>query len=72
MDGSRLAGLGWTPKISFSDGLARTVDWFRANESWWRAARDGDWATYSETQYGQRLADAVPAMQPGPPTREPA
>jgi dTDP-glucose 4,6-dehydratase len=72
MDGSRLAGLGWTPKVPFPDGLARTVDWFRANESWWRAAHDGDWATYYETQYGQRLADAVPAMQPGPTTREPA
>ena len=28
---------------SFEDGLAATVDWYRANEAWWRAARSGDW-----------------------------
>jgi dTDP-glucose 4,6-dehydratase len=26
-----LRGLGWEPKTSFEDGLAGTVDWFRAN-----------------------------------------
>ncbi|MFN2544850.1 MAG: dTDP-glucose 4,6-dehydratase [Actinomycetota bacterium] len=26
----RLAALGWKPEVSFDDGLARTVDWFRA------------------------------------------
>ena len=29
--------------MAFEDGLAATVDWFRANEPWWRAARSGDW-----------------------------
>jgi dTDP-glucose 4,6-dehydratase len=27
----RLRDLGWTPKVSFEEGLARTVEWFRAN-----------------------------------------
>jgi dTDP-glucose 4,6-dehydratase len=55
MDGSKLAALGWQPKTSFEDGLARTVDWFVANEPWWRAARSGDWDAYYERQYGSRL-----------------
>ena len=55
MDGSKLAALGWQPTTSFEDGLARTVDWFVANEPWWRAARSGDWDAYYERQYGSRL-----------------
>ncbi len=55
MDGSKLAALGWQPTTSFEDGLARTVDWFIANEPWWRAARSGDWDAYYERQYGSRL-----------------
>jgi dTDP-glucose 4,6-dehydratase len=28
--------LGYEPATGFDDGLAATVDWYRANESWWR------------------------------------
>jgi dTDP-glucose 4,6-dehydratase len=27
---------GWSAKTSFDDGLARTVDWYRENEAWWK------------------------------------
>jgi len=56
MDGSRLAALGWRPATAFEDGLAATVDWYKANEAWWRAARSGDWDGWYERQYGHRLA----------------
>jgi dTDP-glucose 4,6-dehydratase len=56
LDGSKLAALGWENRTSFGDGLAATIDWFRANEPWWRAARSGDWDAYYEQQYGARLA----------------
>jgi dTDP-glucose 4,6-dehydratase len=36
VDSSRLRALGWSPRVSFDDGIARTVDWYRNNESWWR------------------------------------
>lgn len=39
--------LGWGQAESFETGLARTIDWYLANETWWRPLRD---------QYvGQRL-----------------
>jgi hypothetical protein len=58
MDGSKLASLGWTNRVAFADGLAATIDWFRANEEWWRAARSGEWDAYYERQYAGRLASA--------------
>ena len=68
MDGSKLAALGWRPRISFEEGLAKTIDWFLANESWWRAARSGDWDAYYERQYGRRLAQGEPAAALDRPT----
>jgi dTDP-glucose 4,6-dehydratase len=59
MDGSKLAALGWRPSTDFADGLAQTVDWFVANEAWWRSARSGDWDAYYERQYGSRLRTAT-------------
>ena len=61
LDGSRLAALGWRNRVSFDEGLAATVDWFRANEAWWRAAKSGDWDAYYERQYGARLAASTEA-----------
>jgi len=61
MDGSKLAALGWRNRIAFDEGLASTVEWFRANEAWWRAIKSGDWTAYYERQYGARLAGSTEA-----------
>jgi dTDP-glucose 4,6-dehydratase len=58
MDGARIAALGWSPQVPFAAGLAATVDWYVANEAWWRAARSDDWDAYYERQYGARLRSA--------------
>ena len=34
--------LAWRPSVTLEQGLARTVDWFLANEPWWRALQDRD------------------------------
>jgi dTDP-glucose 4,6-dehydratase len=35
-DGSKLAALGWQPKMSFEEGLKITFDWYsRFGETWW-------------------------------------
>lgn len=60
MDGRKLAALGWRPTVRAVDGIPRTVDWFVANEPWWRATRSGDWDAYYERQYGARLRNGEP------------
>ncbi|MCC1481795.1 dTDP-glucose 4,6-dehydratase [Roseibaca sp. Y0-43] len=32
--------LGWRPSVTVEEGLARTVDWYLANEDWWRALQN--------------------------------
>ena len=32
--------LGWRPSVTLEEGLARTVDWYLANEGWWRPLLD--------------------------------
>jgi dTDP-glucose 4,6-dehydratase len=31
--------LGWRPDVTFQEGLARTVEWYGENQSWWRRIR---------------------------------
>jgi dTDP-glucose 4,6-dehydratase len=61
MDGSKLHALGWRNRTSFADGLPRTIDWFVANEPWWRAIKSGEWDAYYRRQYERRLATSVEA-----------
>jgi dTDP-glucose 4,6-dehydratase len=32
--------LGWTPSISFEDGIASTVQWYAEHRAWWEPLRD--------------------------------
>ena len=56
LDTAKLRGLGWTPQVPFDTGLRDTVEWYRANEWWWRPIREQDEAfkTYYRVQYGNR------------------
>ncbi len=40
--------LGWTPQETFETGLRKTVEWYLANETWWKRVQDGSYQ-------GQRL-----------------
>ncbi|CAF1116607.1 unnamed protein product [Brachionus calyciflorus] len=35
IDSSKLIELGWEQKISFDDGLVRTIEWYKANQNYW-------------------------------------
>jgi len=48
--------LGWTPRRTFQQGLEATVQWYIAQEPWWRHVKSGAYRQYYETQYKARLA----------------
>jgi dTDP-glucose 4,6-dehydratase len=40
--------LGWQPRFAdFESGLARTIEWYQANEAWWRPHKQRTEATYA-------------------------
>jgi len=39
VDDTKLRALGYAPRVSFRQGLAQTVQWYRDNPDWWRALR---------------------------------
>jgi len=49
IDSSKLRGdLGWSPAYrDFEAGLAATIDWYRANQSWWTPSKDATEAFYA-------------------------
>ncbi len=45
--------LGWQPRTSFEDGMKQTVEWYKANENWWRNIKNGNYLEYYKKQYGE-------------------
>jgi len=43
--------LGWTPSLTFEEGLEQTVDWYLGNEQWLDKVTSGDYLKYYEKQY---------------------
>ncbi|MBI4401103.1 MAG: dTDP-glucose 4,6-dehydratase [Nitrospirae bacterium] len=59
VDCSRLPTLGWAPTVPFEEGLRATVDWYRNHEAWWRKIKSGEFRSYYERMYQQRLKDGT-------------
>ncbi len=54
LDTSKIALLGWQPRVDFERGLADTIAWYKENESWWRPIKSGEFREYYEQQYAAR------------------
>lgn len=48
IDASSTRALGWKPEVNFVEGLHRTIQWYRDNESWWRPQKIATEAKYAE------------------------
>jgi dTDP-glucose 4,6-dehydratase len=56
LDTAKLRAMGWAPRVAFEAGLEDAVEWYRANEWWWRPIKEQDAAyrAFHEAQYGAR------------------
>ena len=59
VDITRASGLGWRPRHTFEDALARTVAWYRENETWWRTIKEmpGEFQNFYASNYGMTPHD---------------
>jgi dTDP-glucose 4,6-dehydratase len=63
---AKTEALGWKAAVGFDAGIERTVEWYRANEWWWKPIRSGEYREYYERRYGSELLpDASSASRPG-------
>ena len=36
VDSTKLRNMGWEPSLNFEASMARTIDWYKENENWWK------------------------------------
>jgi dTDP-glucose 4,6-dehydratase len=47
IDASKIQNnLGWTPSVTFEEGLSKTIDWYLNNEAWLDHVRSGEYQKY--------------------------
>ena len=43
--------LGWSPTVTFEQGLSKTIDWYLSNEEWLNSVTSGNYQNYYKSQY---------------------
>lgn len=52
IDASKIKdNLGWTPSVTFEEGLNKTIDWYLNNEAWLNSVTSGTYQAYYKKQY---------------------
>jgi dTDP-glucose 4,6-dehydratase len=52
IDASKInSELGWTPSVTFEQGLSITIDWYLSNKEWLHHVTSGSYQAYYEKQY---------------------
>jgi dTDP-glucose 4,6-dehydratase len=51
IDSARLRSMGWQPRVSFEEGMQRTVAWFATHEDWWRPLKSGEFWEFYQRNY---------------------
>lgn len=55
IDSSKLQReLGWSPSLTFEEGIEISVDWYLDNQKWFDNVLSGDYSNYYQKQYANR------------------
>jgi dTDP-glucose 4,6-dehydratase len=74
LDISRITALGWEPRVSFGEGLERTVRWYQQHPEWWRPLKSGEYWEYYKKNYrplNSTGEEALPRLSRGDPRGTP-
>ena len=58
--------LGWRPSITLDEGLAQTIEWYKANHDWVEKIRAGEYRSYYKKYYENRDSSLDAVAQSGP------
>ncbi|MBP9838723.1 MAG: dTDP-glucose 4,6-dehydratase [Proteobacteria bacterium] len=47
--------LGWEPQVKFEDGIKDTIKWYIENEKWWQEIKSGEYQSFYDLYYGEKL-----------------
>ena len=47
--------LGWSPSVTFEEGLSKTIDWYLENNDWLNSVTSGNYKKYYQKQYKNQL-----------------
>ena len=47
--------LGWKPNYNFDSGIQQTIQWYLDNQEWWKNILSGEYSSYFDKMYGNRL-----------------
>jgi dTDP-glucose 4,6-dehydratase len=50
--------IGWKPRVSWEEGLEKTIRWYQDNQDWVKRIRNGDYRDYYQMQYGTEIVSA--------------
>jgi dTDP-glucose 4,6-dehydratase len=45
--------LGWTPSVTFEEGLSQTIDWYLENTEWLKHVTSGEYQRYYQKMYAE-------------------
>ena len=45
--------LGWSPTVTFEEGLSKTIDWYLNNKQWLSSVSSGNYQHYYKKQYAK-------------------
>jgi dTDP-glucose 4,6-dehydratase len=54
LDSTKVAQLGWAPRLPFALALETTVRWYGEHRGWWEPLKSGEFLAFYERQYGHR------------------
>jgi dTDP-glucose 4,6-dehydratase len=59
LSGKLMRETGWAPKVSFNEGLALTIQWYKDNPGWVERVKSGEYLKFYDQNYAHRTGGEI-------------